>query len=77
MAWGRYLYHPILYVDFAFEPMDLNNGSIVDMVNNTYKDCDGDLKAFRAHLEQAKKLMYLGCTKFTKLVTFMKLFNNR
>ena len=45
------------------------------MVNDAYKGCCRDPKAFKELLEQAEKLLYLGCTKFTKLSFLVKLFN--
>lgn len=35
----------------TFASMDFNYGNTVHMVNDAYKDCDGDLKAFRKLLE--------------------------
>ncbi|KAH9801918.1 hypothetical protein KPL71_001205 [Citrus sinensis] len=43
------------------------------MVNDAYKDCAADPKAFKELLEQAKKPLYLGCKNFTKLGTLTDL----
>ncbi|XP_038695451.1 uncharacterized protein LOC119992730 [Tripterygium wilfordii] len=66
---------PSCNVDFPFESMDYNDGNTGDMVNDAYKNCYGDPKAFKELLEQAQKPLYPGCTKFTKLGTLVKLFN--
>ncbi|KAL9413832.1 hypothetical protein AB3S75_042342 [Citrus x aurantiifolia] len=45
------------------------------MVNDAYKDCAADPKAFKELLKQAEKPLYPGCTNFTKLGTLVSLFN--
>ena len=47
----------------------------MDMVNDAYKDYEGDFKTFRKLLAQVEKHVYPRCTKFTKLGTLVKLFN--
>lgn len=59
---------PSYNADDPFESIDFNYSNIMDMVNDAYKDCDGHPKAFRKLLEQAEKLVFLGFTKFTKLL---------
>ena len=55
--------------------IDYNDGNTVDMVNNGYRDYVADPKAFKELLEQAEKPFYWGCINFTKLGTFVSLFN--
>ena len=55
--------------------MDYDNGNTVDMVNDAYKDCAVNPKAFKELLEQAEKPLYPGCINFTKLGTLVSLFN--
>ena len=49
--------------------MDYDNGNTIYTVNDAYKDCAVDPKAFKELLEQDEKPLYPGCTNFTKLGT--------
>ncbi|XP_024043026.1 uncharacterized protein LOC112099786 [Citrus clementina] len=60
---------------FQQQNIEFDNGNELKMVNDAYKGCCGDPKAFKELLEQAEKPLYLGCTKFTKLSFLVKLFN--
>ena len=66
---------PNIEVDVPFEFIDYDNGNIIDMVNDAYKDCAANPKAFKELLEQAKKPLYLGCKNFTQLGTLVSLFD--
>ena len=66
---------PNVDVDVAFEFIDYDDGNTVDMVNDAYRDCATDPKAFKELLEQAENSLYPGCTNFTKLGTLVSLFN--
>ena len=46
---------PNVEVDVPFEFIDYDNGNTVDMVNDAYKDCVADPKAFKELIEQAEK----------------------
>ena len=46
---------PNVDVDVAFEFIDYDDGNTVDMVNDAYRDCAADPKAFKELLEQAEK----------------------
>ncbi|XP_052291944.1 uncharacterized protein LOC127900769 [Citrus sinensis] len=60
---------------FQQQNIEFDNGNELKMVNDAYKGCCGDPKAFKELLEQAEKPLYLGCTKFAKLSFLVKLFN--
>ena len=47
---------PNVDVDVPFEFIDYDDGNTVDMVNDAYRDCAADPKAFKELLEQAEKL---------------------
>ena len=61
---------PNVDVDVPFEFIDCDDSNTVDMVNDVYRDCTTDPKAFKELLEQVEKPLYPGCTNFTKLGTF-------
>ena len=75
---GEYVHDiplPNVEVDVLFEFMNYDNGNTIDMVNNAYKDCAADPKAFKELLEQAEKPLYPGCINFTKLGILVSMFN--
>ena len=55
--------------------MDYDGGNTIEMVQDTFKDCDSDPKAFRKLLEDSEKPLYPKSNKFTKLSTLVKLYN--
>ncbi|XP_052297107.1 uncharacterized protein LOC127902292 [Citrus sinensis] len=55
--------------------MDYDGGNTVEMVEDAFKDCDSDPKAFKKLLEYFEKPLYPGSNKFTKLSALVKLYN--
>ena len=47
---------------------------IIEMINDAYKHCNDDPKAFKELLEDAEKPLYLGSTKYTKISGIVKLY---
>ncbi|XP_028051458.1 uncharacterized protein LOC114256072 [Camellia sinensis] len=59
---------------FDMSPID-NVAETIEMVQDAYDRCMADPEVFKKLLEDAEKPLYPGCTKFTKLSAFVKLYN--
>ena len=55
--------------------MDYDGGNTIEMVEDAFKDCNSDPKAFKKLLEDSEKPLYPGSNKFTKLSALVKLYN--
>lgn len=64
-------HHFLMEFRYSIGFMDYRDGNTIYMINDAYKDCVVDPKAFKELLEQDEKLLYLGYTNFTKLGTLV------
>ncbi|KAI9153929.1 hypothetical protein LWI28_018647 [Acer negundo] len=60
---------------FVEPPRYKEDVNMVEMVHDAFEFCKEDPKSFQSRLEDAEKLLFPSCTKYTKLFALMKLYN--